>query len=139
MGYSYGGYMTFLALGKYPEIWKCGVAGAGVVDWEEMYELSDAIFKKFIEVLFDNKKELFKDRSPITYVKNVKVPVCIIHPQNDSRCPIQPILKYVNKLVEQGNTFELHVVPDMGHYIKTTEDIVKILLPAILFLNKYLR
>ncbi len=139
MGYSYGGYMTYLAMGKYPDIWKCGVAGAGIVDWEEMYGLSDAIFKQFIEVLFAGKKELLRERSPIIYVDNVKKPLCIIHPQNDTRTPLKPVLKYIEKLLDKNKTFEAHIIPDMGHVIIKMEDAVKILLPALIFLEKYLK
>ena len=139
MGYSYGGYMTLLAMSKHPELWKCGVAGASVVDWEEMYGLSDAVFKKFIEVLFNGKKELFRERSPITYADNIKAPLCIVHPQNDTRTPLKPVLKLMNKLLEHGKTFEAHITPDMGHVINTIDDAVKILLPALIFLKKHLQ
>jgi len=139
MGYSYGGYMTYLALGRKPGIWDAGVAGAGVVDWKEMYSLSDALFKKFIEMLFNGINEkLMTERSPITYVHRVKAPICIIHPQNDTRTPLRPVLRYVEELLKQGVTFEMHVVPDMGHVIKTVDDIMKIILPAIMFLDKYI-
>ncbi|HDI02372.1 MAG TPA: S9 family peptidase, partial [Ignisphaera sp.] len=139
MGYSYGGYMTYLALGKTPEYWCCGVAGAGIVDWEEMYGLSDAIFRKFIDVLFAQRKEIMKERSPITYVENVRSPLCIIHPQNDTRTPLKPVLRYIAKLLDLGKTFEVHVIPDMGHVIITMDDAVKILLPALIFLRRYLK
>src|SRR6266699_6051479 len=89
MGYSYGGYMTLMALGKEPELFSCGVAGAPVADWKEMHETSDALYRGFIEELFDNKLELLSDRSPITYVEHVRRPVCIIASQNDSRNPDQ--------------------------------------------------
>ncbi len=139
MGYSYGGYMTYLALGKKPELWDAGVAGAGVVDWVEMYGLSDALFRKFIEALFDGYREdLMRERSPITYVRNVKAPLCIIHPQNDTRTPLKPVLRYVEELLKKGGVFEAHIVPDMGHVIRTVDDMLRILLPAILFLDKYL-
>ncbi len=136
MGYSYGGFMMFLATVKKPDAWCCGVAGAGITDWEEMYELSDAIFKKFIETLFNNRKELLKERSAITYVDNLKVPLCIIHPQNDSRTPLKPVLKYVSKLLEKNKSFELHVIPNIGHVIRKVSDIAKIVLPSIVFLKE---
>jgi len=138
-GYSYGGYMTFLATVKHPEVWDVGVAGAGIVDWEEMYGLSDALFRRFIEVLFAGKKELWKERSPITYIENLKVPLCIVHPQNDTRTPLKPILHFVEKLLELGKTFELHVTPDMGHAIIKVDDIFKVLLPTILFLDRHMK
>ncbi len=136
MGYSYGGFMTFLATVREPDIWCCGVAGAGVTDWEEMYELGDAIFKKFIETLFANNKEILKERSPITYANNLKAPLCIIHPQNDSRTPLKPVLKYVSLLQEKGKSFELHVIPDIGHAIRRVNDMAKIVFPAIIFLKE---
>ena len=138
-GYSYGGYMTFLATTKHPEVWDVGVAGAGIVNWEEMYGLSDALFRRFIEILFAGKKELWKERSPITYVENLKVPLCIVHPQNDTRTPLKPILRFVEKLLELGKTFELHVTPDMGHAIIKVDDVFKIVLPTVLFLDKHMK
>ncbi len=139
MGYSYGGYMSYLALGRYPELWRCGVAGAGVVDWGEMYSLGDAAFRQFIDILFAGRKELWRERSPITYIENVKAPLCIVHPQNDTRTPLKPVLRYMDKLLELGRVFEAHIVPDMGHVIVRVDDAVKILLPALIFLEKYLK
>jgi len=137
LGYSYGGYITYLALGRFPELWSCGVAGAGVVDRRETYEMSDAIFRKFLDVLFAGREELFEERSPITYVANVRAPLCILHPQNDTRTPLRPVLRYVSRLLELGKTFEVHILPDVGHIIANTEDALRLLLPAILFLDRY--
>ncbi len=134
IGYSYGGYMTLWTLVNRPGMFKCGVAGAAVSDWEEMYELSDAIFKSFIDVLFAKKKELLRERSPINRIENLSDKLCIIHPQNDSRTPLKPILKFMNRLLELGKTYEAHIAPDMGHIVNTIDDAVKILLPALLFL-----
>lgn len=140
MGYSYGGYMTYLALGRKPDLWVAGVAGAGIVDWNELYELSDALFRKFIEELFDGlNRELMRERSPIEYVDGVKAPLCIVHPQNDSRTLLKPVLRYIEKLLENKATFELHVIPDMGHVMRSIDDVFRVLLPAVVFLNKYVR
>ncbi len=136
MGYSYGGYMTMCALTRKPGLFKAGVAGASVVDWEEMYELSDAVFRNFIELLFGGRRELWRERSPINYVDNLKDPLCIIHPQNDTRTPLKPVLKFMEKALEKGKTFEAHIAPDMGHIVTTMEEASKILLPALLFLAK---
>ncbi|OYT38551.1 MAG: S9 family peptidase [Desulfurococcales archaeon ex4484_58] len=137
MGYSYGGYMTLWALTNKPDLYEAGVAGASVVDWEEMYELSDALFREFIKTLFNNKMDMLKERSPISKIKNLKKPLCIVHPQNDTRTPLKPVLRLMDKLLELGHSFEAHIVPDMGHAINTIDDALKILLPAILFLEKH--
>ncbi len=132
--------MTYLALGKKPNLWDAGVAGAGIVDWSYLYDLSDALFNKFIEELFDGlNRELMKKRSPIEYVENVRSPLCIVHPQNDSRTPLKPVLKYVEKLLEKKIAFEVHVIPDMRHVFRTVDEILKVVLPAVVFLDKYIK
>lgn len=118
-------------------MWRCGVAGAPVADWEEMYELADAYFKQFEEILFAGKKELFKERSPLSYVENIKVPLCIVQPQKDSRTPLKPVLRFVQKLAEYNKTFELHIVPDIGHTISLDRKaLAKFLLYTALFLER---
>ncbi|MCE4622534.1 MAG: alpha/beta fold hydrolase [Desulfurococcales archaeon] len=139
MGYSYGGYATMCALTRKPGEFKAGVAGASVVDWEEMYELSDPAFKQFIELVFGGSREKWRERSPIHYVENLRDPLCIIHPQNDSRTPLKPVLRFMEKAVELGKTFEAHIAPDMGHAVNTVDDVVKILLPAVIFLYRLRR
>ena len=37
-GWSYGGYLTLLALGKYPDLWAGGMAGTAIADWSTLYE-----------------------------------------------------------------------------------------------------
>ncbi len=138
MGYSYGGFMSYLVTVKEPELWHAAVAGAGVVDWEMMYELADATFKHFQDLLFAGKNDLKRDRSAINFAEKLKVPICIIHPQNDSRTPLKPVLKYIEKLLENGKTFEAHIIPNMGHVVTSIEDAYKLLLPAITFLQKHL-
>lgn len=139
MGYSYGGYMTLWAMASKPDLYECGVAGASVADWEEMYELGDAIFRFFIETLFAGNRGLLRERSPISRVDGVKKPICIIHPQNDTRTPLKPVIRFMSLMLEKSKTFKAHIIPDMGHVVNTVDDAMKILLPAILFLNRCLR
>jgi len=137
-GYSYGGFMTFLATVKKPDVWKCGVAGAGITDWEEMYELSDAYFKHFMDILFDKRRELFADRSAVNFAQALRAPLCIIHPQNDSRTPLQPVLKYISRLSQLGKLFEAHILPGIGHMLVKVEDVAKVAVPMASFLRKYM-
>ncbi len=134
MGYSYGGYMTMCALTRKPGFYNGGVAGASVTDWEEMYELSDAALKTFIHMLFGGRRNLLAERSPVKYIDNLRDPLMIIHPQNDSRTPLKPVLHFMEKALEKNKTFEAYIAPGMGHAINRVEDVLKILYPAIIFL-----
>jgi len=101
-----------------------------------MHETSDALYRGFIEELFDNKLELLSDRSPITYVENVRRPVCIIASQNDSRTPIKPVLRYATELAKQSKAFELHSMPDTGHATGSAQELMDIIFPAVTFLQR---
>jgi len=139
VGYSYGGYLAFMAAAKHSDLWKCVVAGAGVTDWREDYELADEFFKRYDEILFAGRFELFEERSPITYAKNIRTSLCIIHPQNDSRCPLKPIMKFAYRLMELGKPFELHVIPDIGHAITLDpKSLYAFLIYTAMFLRKHL-
>ncbi len=135
-GYSYGGFATLLALGREPGLWKCGVAGAPAPDWKEMVDLSDGTFRNFVEGLFDHREDLYRERSPLTYVQNVRQPLCLITSQNDSRTPMRPVLRYAMALLEQGSRFELHALPDMGHGLWTTEGMRNVTYPMVTFLMR---
>jgi len=102
-----------------------------------MREISDAAYRDFCDILFDHKSEAFDERSPITYVKNVENPLCIIASQNDSRTPLKPVLAYISELHKQGVKFEFHMTTDAGHIATSTSQFMDDLLPGIQFLQKH--
>jgi dipeptidyl aminopeptidase/acylaminoacyl peptidase len=142
MGGSYGGFMTLIALTRKPEVFAAGVALVPVVDWLEMYGLSDAIFRAFMDELFEGspekKRELYRDKSPITHISKIKAPVLIIAGRNDSRCPIQPIEKFVKKLKEMKHPHQFRVQEKEGHGFIRVEDSIKEATTAIEYLRKTL-
>jgi len=119
-GASYGGYLALMALTKKPKVFAAGVANVPIgTDWLESYELDDAAFQKFFAELFggspEKKRELYRERSAVNFVSKIKMPVLITAGRNDSRCPIQPIEKFVKKLVEMKHPHEFIVEEKEGH------------------------
>jgi len=119
MGGSYGGYTTLIALTKKPEAFAAGVSLVPVVDWLEMYQLSDPVYRAFMDTLFEGppskKEKLYWDRSPAAHVSNIKAPVMIMAGKQDYRCPIQPIEKFVNKLKVMNHPHEFVLEEKAGH------------------------
>lgn len=141
-GASYGGFMTFIAMAKFPDIWKAGAAMVGITDWREMYELSDAMFRSFIEELLGKPEEnpkLFYDRSAINFVHQIKSPILIWHRANDSRCPLKPIERFVQKLKELNKPHEFYIVEDEGHGEQKTDNLVRQYKHVVAFLQKHLK
>jgi len=118
-GFSYGGYMTLIALTTKPKVFAAGVAGVPITDWLEMNELADAAFKSFIEEQWggsvSKKRALLRSRSPITHISKIKAPVLIKGGKTDARCPIQPVLKFVKKLEDMNHPHEFILEDKAGH------------------------
>jgi dipeptidyl aminopeptidase/acylaminoacyl peptidase len=143
MGGSYGGFMTLIALTKKPTVFSAGVALVPITDWSEVYELSDDVFRKWLEELFegppDKRREHYRKSSPITYVSQIKAPVLISCGRNDSRCPIQPVEKFVRKLQELHHPHEFRVQEKEGHGFARVDAIIQEVRTAMDYLKKTLR
>ncbi len=90
-GGSYGGFMTNWIVG-HTDRFKAAVTQRSVVNMTTMFGNSD--FGWLIgEDNFDDMPpweapERYAFHSPITYVKNIKTPLLILHSEQDLRCPI---------------------------------------------------
>jgi dipeptidyl aminopeptidase/acylaminoacyl peptidase len=117
-GGSWGGYITLLALGLHPERWTAATAAVPVADYVTAFHDEAPALQAFDRTLFgggpDEVDDLYVERSPLTYVDRVRAPVLIIAGDNDSRCPLQQVLNYVEALQARGGTVELYRF-DAGH------------------------
>lgn len=117
-GGSWGGYITLLAVGLHPERWVAGIGVVPVADYVAAFEDEAPGLQAFDRELFGGdpteRPEIYHERSPLTYVEQVKAPLLIIAGDNDSRCPIRQIHNYVARLRELGVDHHLDVF-DAGH------------------------
>ena len=101
-GWSWGGFVTLLALGKYPNLWAGGVAGTPIADFFLQYEDEPAFFQAIDRERFGGspkqKLSVYRESSPITYVDNFTKPVLIIYGENDVRCPARQVENFIDKL-----------------------------------------
>jgi dienelactone hydrolase len=105
-GWSWGGYVTLLGLGRHPERWTAGIGGVPVADYVAAYEDEAPILQALDRALFGGSPEtaprLFEERNPLTYVDAVAAPLLILAGENDSRCPIRQVWNYVGRLRARG-------------------------------------
>jgi dipeptidyl aminopeptidase/acylaminoacyl peptidase len=121
-GGSYGGYMTYMAMTKTPEVWKAGVAWVGLTDLLTAYEESPPPLRQVYELMMGHPVEneaLWRDRSPIHFAENLKGKLLIIHGVNDPRCPISQARCFRDRLLEhgfvEGEAFEYIELDKVGH------------------------
>jgi len=117
-GWSYGGLLALLALGKYPTLWAGGVAGVAIGDCVAAYEDSPAWLQRGIARRFGGTPEeqpvAWAEGSPITYAERLTAPVLVIQGRNDARCPPRQMERYAARLEALGKPIDIHWL-DTGH------------------------
>ncbi len=112
-GWSWGGYVTLMMLGKHADRWSCGVAGVPVGDYELGYEALSPDLKAYDRALLggtpDQVPELMADRNPINHADKVSAPVLFIIGENDSRCPYEQAMAYVSRLAARNSPHQVYL------------------------------
>ena len=123
-GGSYGGYLTLLSLGFYPELWAGGMAEIAIADWKTMYEDEAESLRGYQRALFggapEDVPEATRKSSPITYADQVRAPVLVIQGENDTRTPARQLKGYEEKLKSLGKQIEVHWF-NAGHGARAQE------------------
>ncbi|MFH1754460.1 MAG: S9 family peptidase [Candidatus Latescibacterota bacterium] len=113
-GWSYGGFMTCLALCKAPDVFKAGVAVAPVVD----FRLYDSIYtERFMKRPQDNEKG-YDDNAPLNFVEDIASPLLLVHGFVDDNVHMQNTLVFADSLIEHGKDFDLMLYPGKEHSIR---------------------
>lgn len=121
-GGSYGGYMTYVASVKHPDLWRAAVAWVGITDLKLLYDHSMEHFKYYLRAQMGNPDELadlWRDRSAVNFAKQLKANLLILHGANDPRCPIEQARVFRDAILAsgkaQGEDFEYVEFGDEGH------------------------
>ena len=117
-GYSWGGFLTLLALGVQPARWAAGVAGVPVGDYPAAYEDEMEPLRAYDRALFGGSPaevpQAYRDSSPLTWVDRVRAPVLVLAGENDPRCPIRQVDNYLDALAARGADYAVYRY-DAGH------------------------
>ena len=140
-GGSWGGYLTLLGLGKQPEQWALGVAAVPVADDVAAYADEMTPLQAYDDALFGGSPkeipQVYIDRSPLTFIEDVRVPLIILAGENDPRCPIRQINNYLERLSELGKPHEVYRF-DAGHGSLRTDERIRQLEAEINFTARHL-
>lgn len=119
-GWSQGGFMTAWAVTQ-THRFKAGIMGAGVSDWGTMVTESDVPdFERELggSAPWDGVGPLRHTQlSPISFARNVKTPVLILHGEKDARVPVTQAIGFHRALREVGAPTELVIYPREPHGI----------------------
>ncbi|MGJ1386616.1 DPP IV N-terminal domain-containing protein [Sphingobacterium spiritivorum] len=112
-GWSGGGSSTLNLLGQYPEIYKTGISIAPVTNqlfYDNIYQ------ERYMGLPQENKEDFLKG-SPVSYVKNLKGNLLLIHGTGDDNVHYQNTEVYINEMVKYNKQFQLMSYPNRSHSI----------------------
>jgi len=120
LGASYGGYMMYWMAGNWNDPWKCIVAHDGVFDSRMMSYSTE-------ELWFDEWEhggrtqyeapEAYEQYNPINHVKDWRVPMLVVHSDQDFRIPLEQGLAAFTALQRRGIPSEFLRFPDENHWV----------------------
>jgi dipeptidyl aminopeptidase/acylaminoacyl peptidase len=121
-GFSYGGYMTAWTIG-HTDRYRAAIVGAGPMNYLSDYAQNDLTpywQQEFIGASPWLNPEVYLARSPITFAKNIRTPVLIIHGAEDIRVPAAQSKELFAALRELGRPVEYLQYPREGHGLGET-------------------
>ncbi|MGI8653638.1 MAG: prolyl oligopeptidase family serine peptidase [Pyrinomonadaceae bacterium] len=120
-GGSYGGYMTNWIVG-HTNIFKAAVTLRSVVNFISDEGTRDGAYghrTDFGGDLFE-RFDLYWERSPLRYAKNVRTPTLILHSDNDYRVPLEQGEQWFRALKHFGVPAEFVIFPRENHNLTRT-------------------
>lgn len=110
-GFSYGGYLTCLAVTKGSDVFSYGLAGGSVTDWM----LYDTHYTERYMGLPSANPEGYKAAAVMPYVKQYKGMLRMAQGTVDDNVHMQHTMQLVNALQQAGKRFELMFYPGAAH------------------------
>jgi dipeptidyl aminopeptidase/acylaminoacyl peptidase len=111
-GGSYGGFLTFMALFRQPDLFAAGAALRPVTDWAHYNEDYTGNILNRPEV----DPEAYEKSSPIEYAAGLRKPLLICHGMQDQNVFFQDTVRVVQRLIElKKDTFETAIYPVEDH------------------------
>jgi dipeptidyl aminopeptidase/acylaminoacyl peptidase len=135
-GASYGGYLTMMAITKYPELWCNAVAIVPFVNWFTERQFEREFLQQYDEIKMGNDRKLLMERSPIFFIDNIRTPLMILAGEYDPRCPAEETEQVVKKLKEKGVEIEYKIYKNEGHGFAQIENYVDSIVNTVEFIKK---
>jgi len=112
-GWSYGGYMTLMAMSSGEKVFKAGIAVAPVTDWR-LY--NSAYTERFMRRPQENFKG-YDQSSALLRADKLQGNLLIVHGTADDNVHTQNTMLYIDKLVAADKQFEMQLYTDKNHSI----------------------
>jgi dipeptidyl-peptidase-4 len=112
-GWSYGGYMSSLAITKGADVFKMAIAVAPVTSWR----FYDSVYtERYMQTPQENASG-YDENSPLNFAQLIKGDYLLIHGSGDDNVHYQNSARMIDALIEADKQFDFMVYPDRMHGI----------------------
>jgi len=142
VGRSYGGYMTLTLAARHPELWAAAVDMFGPYNLVSFMERIPETWKPYFRIAVGDPvqdRDFLVERSPSTYIEQIRCPLLIIQGRNDPRVVERESRDVVERLRALGKTVDYLVFEDEGHDILKFGNRVRCYNAIVEHFQRYLR
>ncbi|HKK09557.1 MAG TPA: DPP IV N-terminal domain-containing protein, partial [Bacteroidales bacterium] len=112
-GWSYGGFMSCLALTKGEGIFNAGIAVAPVTNWKYY----DNIYtERFMRTPHENE-DGYENNSPLNFADQLQGNLLLVHGSADDNVHLQNTMEFAERLVQANKQFDMHIYTNRKHGI----------------------
>ncbi len=140
-GGSYGGFATLTCVTRLPDYWAAAVDIVGPSNLITFAKAVPPSWRRMMKHFVgdpDEDADLLRERSPLTYIENMKTPLLVIQGAKDPRVVKGESDQLVEKLRELGREVEYVVFEDEGHGFTKRQNEVKAMSLAAGWLERHL-
>jgi dipeptidyl aminopeptidase/acylaminoacyl peptidase len=140
-GGSYGGFAVLTCVTRLPDYWAAAVDIFGPSNLITAAKAVPPTWRRMMKRFMgdpDEDADLLRERSPLTYIENVKTPLLVIQGAKDPRVVKSESDQLVEKLRSLGREVEYVVFEDEGHGFTKRQNEVKALELAADWLERHL-
>ena len=113
-GWSYGGFMTLLAMEKGGDLFKAGISVAPVTNWR----FYDTVYtERYMRTPRENENG-YDDNSPLSHAGDIKGKLLIVHGSADDNVHAQNTYEFTEKMVQEGVEFDMAIYTNRNHGIR---------------------
>jgi dipeptidyl aminopeptidase/acylaminoacyl peptidase len=128
-GWSYGGYLTLVALTRWPELFAAGVTLAGMSDLRTFFAgtepwMATASVTEYGDPVTD--RDMLAALSPMTDLERLTSPVLLAHGDRDTNVPVAESVQAHQELQARGAPSDLLLLPGEGHTIVGRDHLVEL-------------
>jgi len=141
MGRSYGGFMTLTLVSRYPDLWKAGCDMFGPYEFIAFINRLPESWRPQIYLTLghpEKDRDFLIERSPKTYVQNIKCPLLIVQGKNDPRVLLAESTEVFETLKANGVPAEMLTFDNEGHDVSRFDNKVVCYTRIVEFFKKCL-